>query len=295
MILLREADRPYSESEIEILKLLYPLASKKQILGALPQRSLKSVYQKAFRLRIKRQTHGESPFKGKKRSELSGSKNGMWGKHHTEEAREKQRRAWKYERLFTPEARRKMGESRRGEKNPFYGRHWSSEEKEILRAKLKGRHLHPETEIRKGQRISPATELTRERVQAWWQDQNYRERVIRASLEQRRPTKPEKKLIDIVSRHSLPFIYTGDGSFILEGLNPDFVESNGRKIAIDVFGDYWHTLKADKESYTEQGRKNIFAKYGWHLIVLWEHQIKSMDENEIVRLLEGAFADSKGV
>lgn len=282
------ASLSWTRAEIKLLERIYPLAPKEQILVALPHRSWKSIYMKAFRLRIKRQIYGngESPFKGKKRPELSGPNNGMWGKHHTEEARDKQRRVWRYEKHFTPEARRKMGESRRGEKNPFYGKHWSDDEKQALRDKLKGRHLHPETEIKKGQRISPATEFTRERVQGWWKDPNYREKVIRGWLRQRRPTKPEAVLIDIISKYSLPFTYTGDGSFILEGLNPDFIECNGRKIAIDVFGDYWHTLKADRESYTEDGRKTIFAKYGWKLIVIWEHQIKSMDEKEIVQLLE---------
>lgn len=234
-----------------------------------------------------RQSHlgRPSPLKGRKCPSLSGPKNGMWRKHHTNEAREKQRRAWKYEKHFTLEARRRMGESRKGERNPFYGRHWSSEEKKTLRAKLKGRHLHPETEIKKGQHISPNTELTRERVQTWWQDPDYRARVIAGRLKNRRPTGPEKKLIGIIERHNLPFKYTGNGSFILEGLNPDFIETDGRKIAIDVFGDYWHTLKADKESYTEDGRKAIFTKYGWHLIVLWEHEINTMDEREIVQLL----------
>lgn len=103
----------------------------------------------------------------------------------------------------------------------------------------------------------------------------------------RRPTEPEKKLIKIIEQHNLPFKYTGDGSFILEGLNPDFIEINGRKIAIDVFGDYWHTLKADRESYTEKGRKRIFQKYGWKLIVIWGSEIKTMPEETILKKIRG--------
>lgn len=154
-------------------------------------------------------------------------------------------------------------------------------------ASLKGRHLHPETEIQKRQRISPKTELTSERVKSWWKDPEYRAKVIAGRLKNRRPTGPEKELIGIIERHNLPFKYTGDGSFILEGLNPDFVNTNGRKLAIDVFGNYWHTLKADKESYREDGRKAIFSKYGWELIIIWDHELKTLSETAILERIKG--------
>lgn len=175
-----------------------------------------------------------------------------------------------------------------GKIGPNRGRHWTEEVKEKIRQSEKGRHLHPETEIKEGQRISPRTELTSERVKAWWEDPDYRAKVIAGRLKNRRPTMPEKKLIEIIERHNLPFKYTGDGSFILEGLNPDFVEVNGRKIAIDVFGDYWHTLKADRESYNEEGRKRIFAEYGWKLIVIWESELKSLPEEAIIGRIKNA-------
>lgn len=122
-----------------------------------------------------------------------------------------------------------------------------------------------------------------------WENPDYRARVIAGSLKQRRPTGPEAKVIEIIQKYHLPYKYTGNGSFLLEGrrLNPDFVNVNGKKVAIDVFGDYWHTLKADRESYTEDGRKKIFNEYGWHLIVLWETQVNSLSEREIIRLLGG--------
>lgn len=159
---------------------------------------------------------------------------------------------------------------------------WDTETKEKIRNTEKGRHLHPETEIKKGQRISPETELTSERAKSWWKDPEYRARVIAGRLKHRRPTGPEKKLIGLIAKYRLPYKYTGDGSFIIGGLNPDFVNINGAKVAIDVFGDYWHTIKADKESYNEEGRKKIFADYGWQLIVLWENEVERLPEDSIV-------------
>ena len=196
------------------------------------------------------------------------------GKRHSEETKAKLR-AINKRRYFSEEHREKIGIALRG-------RPHSEEHNAKMIKGLKGRRLSPGTEIKKGQRISPRTELTSEKVKSWWKDPDYRARVIAGRLKNRRPTGPERKLIKIIERHNLPFKYTGNGSFILEGLNPDFVESNGRKIAIDVFGDYWHTLKADKESYTEQGRKAIFEKYGWKLIIIWEKEINSLTEEEII-------------
>lgn len=159
------------------------------------------------------------------------------------------------------------------------------ETKRKIKQREIGRHLHPQTEFRKGEHPSPQTEFASQKVKSWWKNPEFRAKVIAGRLRNRRPTGPEKQLIKIIEEHSLPFKYTGDGSFILEGLNPDFIETNGKKIAIDVFGDYWHTLKADRESYTEDGRKAIFTKYGWELIVIWESELKQLSEREILRRL----------
>lgn len=109
-----------------------------------------------------------------------------------------------------------------------------------------------------------------------WQDPNYRERVLPACLKSRRPTGIERKVIGIIEKHSLPFKYTGNGSFIICGLNPDFVNINGEKVAIDVFGDHWHAIDG------VNSRKAIFAEYGWKLVVIWEREINSLSEQEIL-------------
>jgi G:T-mismatch repair DNA endonuclease (very short patch repair protein) len=165
------------------------------------------------------------------------------------------------------------------------GSHMREESKTKMIATLKGRHLHSETEFQKNQHISPKTELTSEKVKSWWENPKFRVKVLAGRLKNRRPTVPEKVALDIIQRHKLPFKYTGDGSFIIAGLNPDFVNVNGEKIALDIFGDYWHTLKADKESYTEEGRKRIFAEYGWKLVVVWQSELKKMSEEEFLRRL----------
>lgn len=98
-------------------------------------------------------------------------------------------------------------------------------------------------------------------------------------------TKAELKFEAICKKNNLPFKYTGNGSFWIENINPDFVECNSKKIAIGVFGDYWHSpLLRSKIPYSQtyKGRKKILRKYGWKLIIFWEKDMLRMDAEQFV-------------
>lgn len=98
-------------------------------------------------------------------------------------------------------------------------------------------------------------------------------------------TKPELAFIEICNKYNLPFKYTGNGSFWIHNINPDFVECNGKKIAVEIFGDYWHSplLKRNmRYNQTYRGRKKILKKYGWKLIVLWESDLLRGDAEAFV-------------
>lgn len=102
----------------------------------------------------------------------------------------------------------------------------------------------------------------------------------------KKPTKPELQMIGLIEKYNLPYKYTGDGSFWIEYLNPDFVECNGRKVALEVFGDYWHNRKNMSYCQTLEGRKAILERYGWKLVVVWEHELNTLPDQEILRRLE---------
>jgi len=59
--------------------------------------------------------------------------------------------------------------------------------------------------------------------------------------------------------------YAGDGSLIIRGKCPDFVNVNGRKLIIEVFGDYWHSEERVGKNSKEhmQDRINIFSVVGY--------------------------------
>ena len=100
-----------------------------------------------------------------------------------------------------------------------------------------------------------------------------------------RPTEPEKQFLEICQNHDLPFRYVGDGQFVIAGLNPDFIHNNGEKIAVEIFGTYWHSpLLRPKicPSQTLITRKKIFQQQGWDLIVFWEDEVMCKNGEQIV-------------
>lgn len=98
-------------------------------------------------------------------------------------------------------------------------------------------------------------------------------------------TKPEYMFEEICNNNNLPFKYTGDGSFWIHNINPDFIECNGKKVVIEIFGDYWHSPLLNrnlKKHRTLSYRKKILKRYGWKLIVFWESDLNREDAEKFV-------------
>jgi G:T-mismatch repair DNA endonuclease (very short patch repair protein) len=65
------------------------------------------------------------------------------------------------------------------------------------------------------------------------------------------------------------FTYTGNGSFLIDSLKPDFVDKT-RKIVIEAYGNYWHR----NESITKTMQKvNRYQRQGYRAIIIWESEI----------------------
>lgn len=86
-----------------------------------------------------------------------------------------------------------------------------------------------------------------------------------------KPNKPEEQLIKLFKDHSLPYKFVGDGQVVLGGKCPDFINYNGEKQIIELFGDYWH------EPEEEEERKRVFAQFGYETLIIWEHELEHED------------------
>ncbi len=87
----------------------------------------------------------------------------------------------------------------------------------------------------------------------------------------RSPNKLEISMEKIIKDNGFPYKYVGSGEVIIGYWNPDFININGQKKLIEVFGDYWH------RNDNPQSRINRFKKYGFDTLVIWEHELKSVD------------------
>ena len=120
---------------------------------------------------------------------------------------------------------------------------------------MKGKHFPLEVAIE-----------NRRRALSYWQDPEYVFKQMKARGV--KPNKPEHKLIVLIEENNLPYKYVGDGQFILGGKCPDFLNVNGKKQVIELFGTYWHDI-LDIARRTEH-----FRQYGFDTLVIWEDELK---------------------
>ena len=160
----------------------------------------------------------------------------------------------------TPEANRKIGEAERGRPRPdmvtggknahnrFTGP-WTDEMRAAKSAATKGK-------------VPPGYKRFWENASQEEKDRAIQLAVFNASMH---PNKAELLLQEILEE-ILPgcYEYTGDGSVIIGGKNPDFISGNN---LIELFGDYWH--RGEDPSKRIAG----FRKYGFRTLVIWEKEL----------------------
>lgn len=89
------------------------------------------------------------------------------------------------------------------------------------------------------------------------------------------PNSQEILLNTILEEHFLgQWKFVGDGKAIIGGKCPDFINTDGRKDVIELFGDYWH------KNDNPQNRIEHFKKYGYSTLIIWEHELK--DKNKTI-------------
>ena len=113
-----------------------------------------------------------------------------------------------------------------------------------------------------------------------WANPEYKSRVVKKIIKgsHKKPNNPEKRIIEITKRHSLPFKYVGDGAVIIKGHNPDFISTDGSKKIIEVFGRVYHDpehtfLKTIPLERQEDGRKKMFSEAGYKTLILWDDEL----------------------
>lgn len=108
-----------------------------------------------------------------------------------------------------------------------------------------------------------------------FKNKEYKERIIKNTLKAlfTRPTSFEQKIVDVINEHHLPFKYVGDGSVIINYVNPDFIGNNGNKQIIEVYYS-WYKIRTygSVENY-EKIRAERFTRLGFKTLFLNEKDL----------------------
>ncbi len=154
----------------------------------------------------------------------------------------------------------------KGKGNPVFGKHHTKEQK-IKWSKMRkaegngmfGRHH---------------TEATKEKI---------RQKLITRIKEGKynlKANKPEKQLNKLLKK-ILPneYKFVGNGKLFIAGFVPDFINCNGQKKIIELFGDYWHNREDAKKR--DKQRLKTYKKYGFKTLIIWQHELKELNKLEL--------------
>jgi G:T-mismatch repair DNA endonuclease (very short patch repair protein) len=165
------------------------------------------------------------------------------------------------------------------------GHQLSKESIEKMRKKLKGKRHSPQTEFQKGNHSPTEFKIGNHPKSEF--KKGHKESELTKEMRMRnilksvhvKPNKKEMKL-DLILQSLLPNEYSINVKgeiIILGGKVPDFVNINGQKKVIELFGDYWHSdefIQKNGHGETEKSRTEYFKQFGWDTLIIWEHELK---------------------
>ncbi|MFA5150917.1 MAG: hypothetical protein WC433_08505 [Candidatus Omnitrophota bacterium] len=114
-----------------------------------------------------------------------------------------------------------------------------------------------------------------------WKDLKHKERMLKLMRVGKKitPNKPEKELNILLGKD---YKYVGDGEVWFNNFNPDFINCNGQKKIVELYGCYWHKCKicgfGNGKQPKDVGRLKEYKKLGYSTLIVWEHELKNIDK-----------------
>jgi hypothetical protein len=111
---------------------------------------------------------------------------------------------------------------------------------------------------------------------------------VRNAMRRRPITTLEQAFQKIIDDHGLPYRFVGNGAFIIDGLNPDFININGEKIAIEVYARMFKEIGGRTVEKYKADRIKRLSPYGWTVYFFDETQVKA---EYVLKSLEGGYSN----
>jgi len=208
-----------------------------------------------------------------------GKNHPNWGKHLSEKTRGKISQA-NLGRNCSDEAKRKISKANKGNEAWNKGKkcpQLSGENNGNFGRKFSDEHIRKLSESHKGNKHG----------ENWFKKMRGRkltEEHIKKAMRRRIPTSLEEAFMAIIEKNNLPYAYVGDGSFLIERCNPDFINVNGKKTAIEVYARIYKTLGGRNIEDWKKERSEKFKRYGWEIIYFDETEV---NEKNVLSVLQG--------
>ncbi len=219
--------------------------NKKRIAWNKGLRGVQKSHRKGITMEEEYGVERTAKIKKKRKIAISGEKHFFFGKH------------------FTQSHRDNIGKANKGNLSWITGKHHSEETKKKISDRLRENgNLKKPRPYRRG--IKPTKE------------------TIKKCLTRHIPSSLEEKFLDIAKRHNLPYKYVGNGKFFIDRFNPDFINTNSEKIAVEVYARYYKKRNHISIENWKNKRAKVFEEYGWKL--LFFNEVELNDDNVLVAL-----------
>ena len=103
-------------------------------------------------------------------------------------------------------------------------------------------------------------------VKKWWKDPNNAKKCLVINS----PNKQESKLMGILDNlYPGEWKFVGNGQIIIDGKCPDFINVNGQKKIIELYGERRH------QNDNPQDRIDVFKPYGYDTLIIWVRELQN--------------------
>jgi hypothetical protein len=112
-------------------------------------------------------------------------------------------------------------------------------------------------------------------------------------LKDKKPSKKEQFLIELIKEYNLPFKYVGNGKYWITGkkgkdgnddiFNPDFISYNKDKI-IEIYSGWHKSLESNRNRDIK--REIVYKEKGYKFLIFWENELVNENKIKIIKRIK---------